>query len=320
MWRKLLWVVTLAAAAVSLAGMLTPLLPLADFANHVRPYLLIASVLWAGVIFSHTGQRAARLACLGLITWNAIFITIPLMWSSTSAAQRGAAQATNERSRSLKLITFNMAWAARPLGNVIAFLISEDADIVALQEATSEHGEVVRKALGSRYPHILSCHLVQGCTQMLLSKRPWVEAHHIVRANGGPEMIWARFDDPALGPFRLHSLHLAWPFTPEKQARHVDHLLAMRKTIGEPAIFVGDFNLTPWSYHLNRLLIGADLRRHTTWQRSWPTDGQMRLPWPLMLIDHVLSTPHFSTVSVRTGANAGSDHLPIVAVLAFDRP
>jgi len=31
--------------------------------------------------------------------------------------------------------------------------------------------------------------------------------------------------------------------------------------------------------------------------------------------DHVLTTPDIRTVSIKTGPNVGSDHLPIIAVL-----
>ena len=57
------------------------------------------------------------------------------------------------------------------------------------------------------------------------------------------------------------------------------------------------------------------LRRHATFLRSWPTDGQFRLPAPAFLIDHVLTTPDITSVSIRTGPVVGSDHLPVVAVL-----
>ena len=77
----------------------------------------------------------------------------------------------------------------------------------------------------------------------------------------------------------------------------------------------GDFNMTPWSYRLQRLLAAAGLRRHATFLRSWPTDGQYRLPWPAFLIDHVLTTPDVRSVSIRIGPNLGSDHLPVIAQL-----
>jgi endonuclease/exonuclease/phosphatase (EEP) superfamily protein YafD len=203
----------------------------------------------------------------------------------------------------------------RPVDDVVRFLLQEDADVLLLQEVTQAHADALGAGLSARYPHSYACAVFQGCTQAIFAKRPWISVQHVYRADDGPEMIWAQFHDPQLGRFRIHSLHAAWPFTPEIQARHIDRLIALRSSISEPAIFAGDFNLTPWSYQLQRLLASAGLRRHATFLRTWPTDGQFRLPAPVFLIDHVLTTPDISTASIATGPNLGSDHLPIVARL-----
>jgi endonuclease/exonuclease/phosphatase family metal-dependent hydrolase len=63
------------------------------------------------------------------------------------------------------------------------------------------------------------------------------------------------------------------------------------------------------------LLAATGLRRHATFLRSWPTQGQYRLPAPAFLIDHVLTTPEIKTIAIGTGPFVGSDHLPIVATL-----
>jgi endonuclease/exonuclease/phosphatase family metal-dependent hydrolase len=73
--------------------------------------------------------------------------------------------------------------------------------------------------------------------------------------------------------------------------------------------------MTPWSYRMQRLLATSGLRHYAMFLRSWPTDGQFRLPLPAFLIDHVITTPDVSTVSIRMGPNLGSDHLPVIAVL-----
>lgn len=243
---------------------------------------------------------------------NAALFLLPLAWSAETT--RGQALATAGH-RDLKIVTFNMAWAKRPVDNVADFLLQEDADILLLQEVTAAHAAALGTLLTARYPHSHSCAVFQGCTQAIFAKRPWSSVQHVHRASGGPEMIWAQFDDAEFGRFRVHSLHLAWPFTPETQARHVDRLIAIRNSIAEPAIFAGDFNMTPWSYQLQRLLAFTGLRRHATFLRSWPTDGQFRLPAPAFLIDHVLTTPDITSLSIKTGPNLGSDHLPVVARL-----
>ena len=102
--------------------------------------------------------------------------------------------------------------------------------------------------------------------------------------------------------------------------RQIERLAALRAAHKGPLIIAGDLNMTPWSYRLQRFLARADMRRHATFLRSWPTDGQFRLPFPAFLIDHVLTTPDIKTVSIRIGPKLGSDHLPVVAVLRLPSP
>ena len=312
----------LAGAAVLLSlmtagGALAPVISEADIVNHFRPYTLAGT---AGLLLVALAlQMPAIMRCSASLTAiNVLLLLLPLLWSAeTSRGQAFAVGASGYRD--LKIVSFNIAWAKRPIDNVAEFLLQEDADIVLLQEITDAHASALRPLLKDRYPHSYACAVFQGCTQAIFSKRPWASVTHVYRATGNPEMITALFDDPALGRFRVHSLHLAWPFTPHTQARHIDRLIALCTATTEPTILAGDFNLTPWSYQLQRLLAAARLRRHATFLRSWPTDGQFRLALPIFLIDHVLTTADFKTLSIHAGPSLGSDHLPIVARLRLVR-
>ena len=75
----------------------------------------------------------------------------------------------------------------------------------------------------------------------------------------------------------------------------------------------GDFNLSPFSWKLNRLLLTGGLRRHLTWSFSWPAHRGM----PFVLLDNVLSTSGFGA---RVGPGLGSDQRPVIADLALVRP
>ena len=234
------------------------------------------------------------------------------MWR---AEVRGNRPRSVPAKRHITLINFNVAWAQRPVDDVATFLLEQDADIVLLQEVTTAHALSLHPRLEARYPHYHACGLFQACTQAIFSKRPWTNVRDVYRATGNPEMIVAAFDDPQMGRFQVHGIHLSWPFTPDTQKRHIDRLIAMRATITTPVIFAGDFNLTPWSYQLQRWLWASDLRRHGGFLATWPTDGQFRLPMPLFQIDHVVTTPDIKTISMETGPRLGSDHLPVITRL-----
>ena len=57
---------------------------------------------------------------------------------------------------------------------------------------------------------------------------------------------------------------------------------------------------------------------------SWPaaafTRWNIRAPFPVLAIDHVYAGAAWRTVSVRRGPRLGSDHYPVVVVLARDAP
>jgi endonuclease/exonuclease/phosphatase (EEP) superfamily protein YafD len=307
--RLLLGAAVFLGALATCAGALAPLFPPADTINHFRPYVFVGTGALLAITFVAHAPIAARLSTI-LAALNAVLLLLPFLWSAGNAGVQASASAIGH---DLKIVSFNVAWTPRPIDNVARYLLSEDADIVVLQEVTQAHAATVEPLLRDRYPHSHLCVIAHRCAQAIFSKHPWASVVDVYRSEDTPEMIIARFGDAKRGAFRVYGLHMAWPFRPEAQARHVDRLMALGKSIDEPAILAGDFNLTPWSYQLQRLLASTGLRRHATFLMSWPTNGYFRLPVPLFLIDHVLSTPDVRTIAIKSGPDLGSDHLPIVA-------
>jgi endonuclease/exonuclease/phosphatase (EEP) superfamily protein YafD len=308
----------LVGALMTFAGLLAPVFPLADFANHFRPCALAAT---GALIVCALALRAPRIAwaSAALAGINAALVALPLWWSAQTAEQRGTGQAlASAPDRNLKIVSFNLGAAeVHPLAR---FLLEEDADIVVLREIGAGQARSMRPLLQARYPHSHTCGLAPGCDAAIFAKRAWVAAGQEPWTRNGPEVIWVEFNDREVGRMRVVGAHVALPFRPEDQVRHIDRLIALRASHADPMIIAADFNMTPWSYGLQRFLARADLRRHATFMRSWPTDGQYWLPFPAFLIDHVITTPDIRTVSIRTGPNLGSDHLPVIAVLRLPQP
>ena len=264
----------LANALMTFAGTLAPVYPVADFANHFRPYTLAA----AGVLLvcalmlraPRTAWSAATLAGL-----NAALVALPLLWSAEPAERRVTGQAlASAADRDLKIVTFNLgAGQVRPLAR---FLLEEDADIVLLQEVDANDARALRALLQETYPHSHACVVPRRCGAAIFAKRPWVAAGEEHWTKDAPETVWVQFDDRHFGSLRVYGLHLSLPFAPETQVRHVDRLVALNASLAGPAIFAGDFNMTPWSYRLQRLLARAksqasrDLHAQLAHRRSVP--------------------------------------------------
>jgi endonuclease/exonuclease/phosphatase (EEP) superfamily protein YafD len=310
--RTALTMALLAAAAATLAGLAAPLYPPADMINHFRPLILAMA---GGLLAVALTLRAGRPAWVAgaLAGGNAALLALPLLWAAEPAERSTAGQALAAGgTRDLKLVTFNMGF--RDAAEAVRFLREEDPDIAVLQEVGQRQAAALRTGLGDRYPHMLLC-LQHHCDAAILAKQPWVASGHEAWSAERPELVWVQFDDRGYGRLKLVGVHLALPFRAQNQTNHVARLTALRSGFDGPLIMAGDFNMTPWSYRQQRLLAATGLRRHAIFLRSWPTDGQFRLPFPTFLIDHVLTTPDIKSVSIRIGRPSNSDHLPVVAVV-----
>lgn len=91
-------------------------------------------------------------------------------------------------------------------------------------------------------------------------------------------------------------------------------LQLMKDQPRERAILVGDFNSTPWSFARRREDAALGMERRTHALPTWPANGLFGLAF--LPIDHVYAGSAWDTVSITRGPRLGSDHYPVVAVLA----
>jgi len=85
----------------------------------------------------------------------------------------------------------------------------------------------------------------------------------------------------------------------------------------ERMILTGDFNSAPWSHMLRQTDAALGLTRRDRGLATFPADRR-GFPWPVPVlpIDHVYAGPGWATVSVTRGPRLGSDHYPLVVILA----
>jgi len=299
-WRKVLPIGFITGLGMTFLGLLAPLPPPLEMVNHFRPYTLFGAVVLPVLTVMSGAYRGAAIA-IALALVNAWLFIEPL---------QGAAKPLRESAApTFKLVTLNVGGRNTTLDAVADFLLREQADVVLLQETPPRHQQKLLPRLAALYPHVLHC----NCrAQVLLSKRPWLDSGSQPMTDHQPPVLWARLSDGRGGSFRIVGLHPAFPFAPWQQARHYDWLIReVPQMTGEPLIVAGDFNMSPWSYRLQKLAASVGLVRHGTWARSWPGHLQVQF----VLIDNVLTSPDVRAVSFETGRQVGSDHLPIIATL-----
>ncbi|HXG77785.1 MAG TPA: endonuclease/exonuclease/phosphatase family protein [Methyloceanibacter sp.] len=307
-----LWLKRLALAGVAVGVVLTGLGGLAawrpplDIVNDGFPFWFtgLIVVAWLSV---RAGDWRLILTATALIAINA---------ATTLATLQGAADAAPAGSeRALRVLTFNLWRGNSRIEDVAKFLAEADADAVVLQEVTREHGDVLRARLKAAYPHNAGDqHLI------ILSKHPILAEGQIDRPGFPPwsalMLRWVRIEVEGTA-VEIAGVHLARPFYPTLQEEDLERLIAFALDHNGPLILAGDFNMTPWTEKLNRLIRTTGLRRYNTFHFTWPLKRKSLPLVPFVTIDNVLASPDFAKIATRVGPSLGSDHRPVIADLAF---
>jgi endonuclease/exonuclease/phosphatase (EEP) superfamily protein YafD len=148
---------------------------------------------------------------------------------------------------------------------------------------------------------------------VFLSKHPWETATYAAAGEGKPRLVRVRYGE-ALGGVEIVGTHFAMPFKAEVQARNAAWFIPYAAAISAPAIIMGDFNLTPWSYRLTRFSMDTGLKRMGTFRHSWPAPGTVKgFPFSVFLIDNAFVTDGIAVEAWSPGPRLGSDHRPIIA-------
>jgi endonuclease/exonuclease/phosphatase (EEP) superfamily protein YafD len=210
------------------------------------------------------------------------------------------------------IVQFNVWSHNSDIGTTIDWIAGQHPDVAILEETTP----VFRRALEARTGWRSAC---RDCEVMVYSRLPIARGYIASAPRIGP-LAHAVVKD-AQGPFDLVGVHEAWPTDGDSQARQEARLA---RVVGElpheRLIVTGDFNSTPWSFARRQWDQGLGLVRRDRALFSWPagriTARRIKAPLPFLPIDHIYAGPGWATVSLTRGPMLGSDHYPLVAILA----
>ena len=283
-----------------------------DILTHFAPILLAAGLLPLayGAVVESGWARWLLVAVSGIAVTAAGLLVAPEYLRPRS--EPAPADAADQ----MKLIQFN-AWGRNThRGETVAWLAAQDADILVIEEA-SKIGPELKAGLAGYH---VSC---PQCSVMIFSKAVPVAEDVPVEATENrirPPIAGATFRD-ARGEFSVFGTHYTWPVYggwQQAQGRVIARLLS--KFPKDRLILTGDFNSTPWSFSRRREDAMFGLERRTQALFSWPAGKFSRLnfemPFPVLPIDHVYAGPGWRTVSVKRGPKLGSDHYPVIVILA----
>ena len=324
----------LAAALASMAGwsaqegwpaLLREMLHL--LALPVVPLLVAACALRAWML------ARVFLGVLLLVGW--LVGAGPMLAGLLPTASSAQAAAAGPQVRVLSLNTGAAQRLADP-ESIVRTVLATSPDVICLVEAHGDTLATVGRRLIDTYPYQM------GSGELfVISRFPLADPRRGVLQNGAKDSLHLtlEIEHRLVG---LTVVHLQRPdtlpglragpraliasgrqFTTAPRDDAVSQLAAYLRAEGGPQIVAGDFNMTPTSAAHRALTARL---RDAFQEGGWglghsypigPSHGLGRLGVPLLRIDYIFHTPDLVTVRARTGPASGSDHLPILADLAF---
>ena len=272
-----------------------------DLLTHFAPFYLVGAIL-AALLALVAGQRL-RTVTLGLSL--VAFVGAAALIAPEFLRSAGPRAAANTHGQ-IKVIQFNLSRTNPDLPRVVDWLVAQNPDIVTITEASPAVRDALVKRTGWR---------VAGAKGDLMifsrEKRIKMDRHRGYENR----LNWVNATYPSVsGPYEIMTAHLRWPNWPEirDQEKILGALVSYLPR--DRTILTGDLNSTPWSFARQDDDRTLGLIRRDRALSTWPARRSFAAPF--LPIDHIYAGPGWATVKVERGPYLGSDHYPLVVVLA----
>ena len=296
----------LGVLALSCAGFLGTAHRLLELASHFKVQYLAAACVCL-LVFALARSRRWAAAAAGVAALNAAFL-LPYYLP----APRGGGEAA--RRTRVKVLLANVNAANADYGRLLALVRATSPDVVVLQEVTEAWARAF-EPLHPDYPHMQVIPRPDTFGIAVYSRLPLGGAKTVALGGARVPALAARVEAGG-APFSLVTAHTYPPLAGMFEGRNeqLSQLGSLAAASARPVVLIGDLNVSPWSPYFAKLAREAglrDARRGFGVLPTWPADRRiMSVP-----IDHCLVSPEVTVVSVETGAEIGSDHLPLAVTL-----
>jgi endonuclease/exonuclease/phosphatase (EEP) superfamily protein YafD len=299
---RLLWIAWAIGIVATALGFTAAWIPVFDLINEARPIHAIAALaLLVAAIVLREPPLIRPTVALALLQVGLLL----LPWARAADSAPSAPPA-------LRLLTFDLGTSNERFDEIADALLASSADVILLQDVSCGAADRLIPKLKATFPNtFVSAETCAG--QALLAKQPWLAGGQVITGARKPLLVWARFQW-GNHTFTLTGVRLPDPFAPNQQAAELAPLLAHLSSQGAAHVVAGNLNVTPFAWRFAQLQ-NAGLGQHATYLTNWPA------PWPVRvaLPDNVLSSQDIASVRVSTGPALGSDHLPLIADIAFTK-
>lgn len=198
---------------------------------------------------------------------------------------------------------------------VVDYIKALDADVVLILEYTNFWDQALKEGIGNDYSYSVNKIQDDNFGIALFSKHRMLNYRIMDFTNSYFPMVNCKIDFKGTS-LNIFGVHLENPMGPNNHKvrsyqiqQSINHLKNM-----DDVIFIGDFNMTPYSNDFQRIESKLNLTdtRHSI-GASWPS-----FFWPLQIpIDHCFISPSFKLINRTKGPSMGSDHYPIIIELGI---
>ncbi|MBX2833775.1 MAG: endonuclease/exonuclease/phosphatase family protein [Micavibrio sp.] len=307
-------------AILFLAGQFAPLFHwIADILSHFQLQYALASLVIAPAFMINKKYIQLFLCAL---------ICIAALSNIYFSYDRSKVEQT-ENPVHLTVVQYNRLHSNHDYDAMVAWLknYKDDFDVVNIQEITSRSKRALAEVTEEypyRYPELVRTY----SDLYILSKHPLKDTRFIGTSTPGrfgPPGIHVKVMAPGIAEgVSVYSLHTQ---SPKKWWRHAvrnQQLEFMARAIAantsDKLIFLGDWNVAPYSPYFKSMKNGADLVNDMGGLLPIPTwSADAVLPIFQIPIDHILHRKGLRLTSKERASPMGSDHYPVIAHFEMER-
>jgi vancomycin resistance protein VanJ len=285
------------------------------YTGYLMPWFLV--ILVPGAVWSLLMRQWPLAVVLGISLAIILYTYAPLLLPRHNVVHAS--------SDTLKVMSFNV-WSKNSRPEQIAGAVVEhEPDILLLQEIMPSQFENLARSLdelsgftGETWNKIYNPELLQAMVSRYPLTNQWAKQDkgkaQVVRA----ETPW--------GPVMVFNVHPTWGNWARRDRQLTNLLREDILPCEIPVILGGDFN-SPEQSEIFKLLAKHLHNAHTeagrgfgfTFPKSLNVKNRLIPFLPLVRIDHIFFSDHFTALHSATADEAyGSDHLPVIARLAFN--
>jgi endonuclease/exonuclease/phosphatase family metal-dependent hydrolase len=280
--------------------------------------------------------------------WLIVVVAIPtvvaLLWIGPYYLPKAIAASSGP---TLRIVTFNVYQKNNRTTDVEAWLRTQQADIVFLEEIPFRYGRGMITPLKDIYPYqVHQDWNLRHWGNMILSRYPIISSENLNMDDSGLVPQLRAYLSVNGQTIAAYSVHLPEPIGQVQRIRlpfvkgvpspllryddsarngEIDTLLTTLKAEKVPYIVAGDFNTSDQGATYSTLAsqLGDTYREAGIGLGgSWPAAGQAswsRFMPTLMRIDYIWHSSAFRATEAQVGPGLGSDHLPVVATLELQQ-